>query len=63
MLASECSLAFLRGLPGCFPVRFPYPFVAQPMIAEALGLTAKGLRDFTSRVFVTPKALYSRAQQ
>ena len=26
-----------------------YPFVAQPMIAEALGLTPKGLRDFMKR--------------
>ena len=27
-----------------------YPFAAQPMIAEALGLTPKGLRDFINAV-------------
>jgi len=37
-----------------------YPFVAQPMIAEALGLTAKGLRDFMKRRRTELPALLKR---
>ena len=37
-----------------------WPFVAQPMIAEALGLTPKGLRDFMKRRRVELPALLKR---
>ena len=37
-----------------------YPFVAQPMIAEALGLTPKGLRDFMKRRRTELPALLKR---
>ena len=37
-----------------------YPFVAQPMIAEALGLTPKGLRDFMKRRRAELPALLKR---
>ena len=37
-----------------------FPFVAQPMIAEALGLTAKGLRDFMKRRRTELPALLKR---
>ena len=37
-----------------------FPFVAQPMIAEALGLTPKGLRDFMKRRRAELPALLKR---
>ena len=37
-----------------------FPFVAQPMIAEALGLTPKGLRDFMKRRRTELPALLKR---
>ena len=37
-----------------------FPFLAHPMIAEALGLTPKGLRDFMKRRRVELPALLKR---